>query len=479
MFQLLYPLGLLASLGIAIPVLIHLWNVKSGKTLKIGSVFLLGMPSNQRSRSLKVQDWPLLLLRCLLILLIAFLMAKPVYQQLLKTSESAGWVLVKKVDFSKLWKQQHHLLDSLVKNGYEVHDLDVAFEKIDLKDTLTSFSRADKKSVPYFSLIRQLDAQHLQGSSMYVFTDNKLDDFTGQKPETHLKLHWNFLPVDSNTRSWPTLAFETQSGKIRQLTAKAKALGIHYVSEEVEKAVNDIQVDTSTLRIQIYTAKNSPDAAYVSSAVMAAADFTRRKVVLQKINSAAELSANANLVFWLSDKLLTTREQDLLSKPKALFIYAEGKVEKVNSIIRDLSGISTNVTALHRRIALKKEGLEPLWLDGSGNPVLGKTERKGSIRYEFYSRFRPDWTDLVWSEQMMSFILPVIFPATAAEPGFRDKGKLPVGQDDIAFSEISKAGVKANIKYQEQSFSSWLWWLLILVFFVERWISYRKNSMTT
>jgi hypothetical protein len=478
MFQFLYPLGLLAAVGISIPVLIHLWNVKSGKTLKIGSVFLLGTPSNQRSRSLKLQDWPLLLLRCLLILFIAFLMAKPVYEQQIKSSERTGWVLVKKADFSRLWKQQHSLMDSLLKKGYEVHDFDFAFDKIDLKDTLTTFSRS-AQAVPYYSLIRQLNSQHPQGTSMYVFTADQLADFQEQKPETHLNLHWNFLPEDSSRISWPALAYKTQSGSIRQLTGNKLPLGNYYVSKEGARPDENIQVDSSTMRVQIYADKNTPDASYVSSAVMAAADFTKRKIALQRINTATQISAKADLVFWLSDKKLSAVEKNLLSKPKVLFTYAGGKLQRARSAMADLSGISREPAALYRRTALLNDTLAPVWVDGTGITILGKTETKGTVRYEFYSRFRPEWTDLVWSEQMVSFLLPVFLPVTASDSGFRDKGKLSVTRDDITLAKVSTASGITAVKYKQESFLPWLWWILVLVFFVERWISYRKNLINT
>jgi hypothetical protein len=149
MFQLLYPLGLLAAIGVLVPILVHLWNIKSGKTLKIGSVALLGLPSNQRSRSLKITNWPLLLLRCLLIFLIAFLLAAPAYRTKQSTSAKPGWILVEKANLPKLWNSNKKQLDSLILKGYELHDFDVNFARIDLKDTLTKFSRSAKPPLSY------------------------------------------------------------------------------------------------------------------------------------------------------------------------------------------------------------------------------------------------------------------------------------------------------------------------------------------
>ena len=66
MLQLLNPIWLFAIGGIVIPLIIHLWNIKKGKTLKVGSISLLGESSRQSAKSLKLIDLLLLFLRCLL-----------------------------------------------------------------------------------------------------------------------------------------------------------------------------------------------------------------------------------------------------------------------------------------------------------------------------------------------------------------------------------------------------------------------------
>ena len=72
-----YTIGFLAATGIIVPLIVHLWNVKKGKTLKIGSIILLGESAKQSSKSFQIKDWLLFLLRSLLIIIIAFLLAEP------------------------------------------------------------------------------------------------------------------------------------------------------------------------------------------------------------------------------------------------------------------------------------------------------------------------------------------------------------------------------------------------------------------
>lgn len=479
MFQFLYPFGLLAALGIILPILIHLWNIKTGKTLKIGSVFLLGTPSNQRSRSLKINDWLLLLLRCLLILLMVVILAQPVYYRQVMAKEQPGWVLVEKANFSKVWKQHRKTFDSLIRLGYVVHDFDINFSPIDLKDTLTVFSRANKAPLTYQSLIRQLDSQHPHGTNMYIFAEQQLGNFSPARLQTQLNLHWTFLPVDSTELTWLASAYELQNGKVRKTLAHAEEKGTYYTREEVGKAeAADLKVDTSKILIQLYAGKNTIDASYVSAAVLAAAQYTNRKIILKRISSAKEIKAGVDLVFWLSDQALSAGQIGQLPKGITLFSYRGDKVQKIKSSINDGSGAALKSADLYQKTSFAKAGTGAVWLDGFGTPILSSSAVGGLRHYDFYSRFRPEWTNMVWSDQMVMFLLPVILPETAASLGFRDKGKTIAAVDESDTNKIKAGSAESKPKMETQSLSPWLWWLLLLLFFVERWISYKKQSAT-
>ncbi|MEP6750371.1 MAG: BatA domain-containing protein, partial [Bacteroidota bacterium] len=63
MFQLLQPIWLFALAGVSIPVIIHLWNRKPGKTLKVGSVALVEENILSYKKTIKLSELLLLLLR--------------------------------------------------------------------------------------------------------------------------------------------------------------------------------------------------------------------------------------------------------------------------------------------------------------------------------------------------------------------------------------------------------------------------------
>ncbi|GAB2541908.1 BatA domain-containing protein [Spirosoma aerophilum] len=76
--QFVEPFLLWGVLAVAIPVVIHFWHQKQGKPLPWAATQWLLEKQNQQSRGLRLDNIPLLIIRCLLLVLLAFLLAQPV-----------------------------------------------------------------------------------------------------------------------------------------------------------------------------------------------------------------------------------------------------------------------------------------------------------------------------------------------------------------------------------------------------------------
>ena len=72
------------ALAVAIPVAIHFWHRKQGKLLPWAATGWLEEKQQQQSRGLRLDDRWLLLVRCLLVVLLAVLLAQPVLPSLSK-----------------------------------------------------------------------------------------------------------------------------------------------------------------------------------------------------------------------------------------------------------------------------------------------------------------------------------------------------------------------------------------------------------
>lgn len=475
MFSVLSPLGLFAALGILIPVLIHLWNIKSGKTLKIGSIALLGDPSNQRSSSLRITDWPLLLLRCLLILCIALILADPVDKIKLGAAERPGWILVEKMNFKKLWSSHRKQLDSLLAKGYEIHDFDVNFRKLELADTSSIFSSSAEAPLTYYALLKQLESQLEPGRKVYLYVHNLSARFASKAPALNLQVHWNLLPLEGQDTSWNSGAYQSLNQSFVSSTAHSSATGTYYLPGMLKAGdTAGLAVDTATLRVKIYANPGSKDAEYVQAAVGAIRQYTRRKIEVKRIRSWQEVKENA-LVFWLSDKAPSAADMGKLPEGTRFFQYAGARVQGSASSIQDHNGVSLEQSELYKRTTDQNASGQAVWSDGSARAVLSREFDSGKQVYKFYSRFRPDWNNLVWSENMVLFLLPIVLPEAIATTAFELDRRSLAALNDPKLPGGGKSGQGQPPVFIQQPISSWIWWLAFLLLILERWLSYRKN----
>src|ERR1700741_1943759 len=117
----LHPIWFFALAAISIPVAIHLWNVRKGKTLKVGSIALVTAASQKRNLSRRLNDVMLLLLRCLLLVLSAFILTMPLWKRNSNSSKTKGWVLIPKESVKETYQRFKPKIDSLNKAGFEFH----------------------------------------------------------------------------------------------------------------------------------------------------------------------------------------------------------------------------------------------------------------------------------------------------------------------------------------------------------------------
>ncbi|HKG68145.1 MAG TPA: BatA domain-containing protein, partial [Segetibacter sp.] len=438
MLQFLQPILLFSLAGIAIPVVIHLWNIKQGKTLKIGSITLLTQGSRQSAQNFQLTQLLLLFLRCLLLTLLAFLIAEPVWKQVSANKEK-GWILLEKESLNEGYKNNKSKIDSLLKAGYEFHYFSPAFKKDKLeealkmqKDTLVSHP------VPYWSLLAQLNHEISDSVPVYLFTANRLNRFSGDRPPLSLNLHWQvFIPADSVT-GWPENAFLTSSDSVRLLIGHSKPSGTFYTHanlsltrmsdadyhvdvingklivslKDTSKEKNtfnrsNIEVDTSAIRITLFTDKFTNDANYIRAAISAIQNFSKRKLIFYTTNNYMNLPANQDWIFWLSEQAVPA-----FANAKNIFMYARGKSKNINSWItsEDVSttnqeGVLINKVIVHNTA---NDG-KIIWQDGFGSSVLSEEAKNNTRVFHFYSRLNPDWSDLPWSEKFPKLMFSLIF----------------------------------------------------------------------
>ena len=413
----LFPVWLFSIAAISIPVIIHLWNIRPGKTLKVGSIALIDTSSRKRSRSFNLMQLLLLLLRCLLLILVAIVLAMPYLKKQTASGKSKGWLLISKKDFQEAYQNYKPKIDSLIKAGYEFHYFNTGFQKTTIAQALTdTLNHKTGAGALYWSLLQQLNLQLPATVPVYIITPNAISNFNGSKPGTALQLHWLTYTTKDSTSTWVQKAWFTDNKEVHIITGSSKPSGTVYHAESIKQnAIENsayvidisngkpfiriknsrqkpIEIDTAALKIDIAASPNTPDAGYVKAALQSIGEFTQQNIRVSDYSGNS--ATKKGWLFWLTDKPLS--KATMLSYNNIL-VYENGKVESINSTINtgDASS-SERVIPLYKSVASKTYPGEIEWSNGYGNPVL-TTELSGNTHiHHFYSRFNPGWNDLVW-----------------------------------------------------------------------------------
>ncbi|WP_412467974.1 BatA domain-containing protein [Pedobacter sp. KLB.chiD] len=448
----LYPIGLLALAGLIVPFMIHLWNVKQGKTVKIGSIALLGESSRASAKSVKINDWLLLLLRCLLLALLVLFIAKPYFKKIAMAENRTGWVLLDRATFKQVFDSNKKTIDSLLRKGYEIHDFNVGFKTLTLKDT------ADDQTKPainlsYTALLHSANQFIPASAGVYLFANRRLTHFGDELPMLNYKLNWIPLNQTDTLSSWIT----GYAGK--KYEAKSNPSNTTY--QDLNSG------DEAPINIAVHQAPGTADGKYLIAALKAIGSFTNRKIMINSRDSKADIG------FWLSGDAVTANFKSSITTNGILFQYESGKVVAEPSFI-NLDGRHIK---LSKRIA-STNNTKKIWTDGFGNAILTKEKADALHIFHFYSRFNPAWNELVWDGLFVKALMPmVISTENTAAFGFEnnpaDQRRLSARQNMVFHPSETESTMKnaRNVPLQPL-----FWAAAILIFVTERILSFRKKT---
>ncbi len=175
--QFLNPIWLWGLTGLMIPIGIHLLSRKEGKVIRIGSIRHLEETSTKQFRNIRLNEFLLLALRCLLITLIVFLLSGITFTKS-KTKE-VNWLLIEK----GLEKENDfkNLIDSLEKKEFELRWLAKDFPL--LKD-----SSSVNASINYWTLVESLKAH--PAKQIVVLAYNYTNQFKGKRRSIPEHVQW-------------------------------------------------------------------------------------------------------------------------------------------------------------------------------------------------------------------------------------------------------------------------------------------------
>jgi N-terminal double-transmembrane domain len=467
LLQLLQPIWLWLTAGIIIPVMIHLWNIRPGKTLAVGSIALLKENGRPSSRSLQWSDLLLLLLRCLLIILLALLLAKPVWRAA-SVKKEKGWVLIAQSGLEETYRQFQPQVDSLLQAGYSFHYFAAGFPGEDLQTALRHAADAEADSASYWALLDSLQQHPQAPATRFLFTPHYLSRFHGQRPHIDTGTHWYvYQPADS-VSNWQAGSYVTASGSVRTRKVSSRASGNSYIYEHLPAA--SAQTDTATRLITVFADTYAHDASYLQAAITAIQEFTARKIRLSVISELRALPAQTDWLFWLSPQPIPEQV-----KSDNIWRYDSGTVVNASSWI--ISNEATPVPLFKRIQAAPPVNGLVQWKDGYGNAILYLEQINDTRVYHFTSRLDPAWNELPWNAAFPGLLLQLLYPDSLAVPA--DKDRRAIAAQQLRPDQYNAERSSKRTTLPVTDLGTLIWVMVFIVFLAERiWVFTSQRTST-
>lgn len=174
---LLLPAALAALAALLLPLLIHLARRSEQQPTDFAALRWLRQKPKPRHR-LRFDEWPLLILRLLLLALLAVWLARPV---LFGSASEAPWVAVMPgIDAA----QARAVVDD---SKARLHWLAPGFPALDQPSPAAV-------SLPFASLLRQLDSELPAAVKLSVVVPEQLQGADAQRPQLSRAVEWKVLP---------------------------------------------------------------------------------------------------------------------------------------------------------------------------------------------------------------------------------------------------------------------------------------------
>ncbi|MCE7040111.1 BatA domain-containing protein [Dyadobacter sp. CY312] len=294
----LQPVMFWGALAIVIPIVIHFWYQKKGKTIAWAATQWLTDKTNLQHRGIRLDEIPLLLIRCLLIILLALLLAKPVADWL-KGNEANAVTHVVETNSQVVGNYRFEIEEALRK-GEKVYWISPGTEE--LKDV----SIIPDYGAQVLNLQESVSQAAKNGARIHVYIRNKAG--LARLPKIVIPTPFKiFSTIDSTKRATQPFINGTE-GKVISADARTGLLTTdtdknNLASEPVNKG--DIKV--------LLDYKNANEMQTVQAALLALQDVYSIPFVIDKEKKAV---SNYDWVF---------TDQQIVNPEPYIFYITSGK----------------------------------------------------------------------------------------------------------------------------------------------------------
>ncbi|MEJ8758382.1 BatA domain-containing protein [Pontibacter sp. H259] len=494
----LAPYLLFAASAILIPIAIHLWNKRQGKTIKVGSLRWLEASASNRWSSIKLNNFWLLMLRCMILILLAVALAQPVWEHQAKKQEGAKAIVVgEELLYTSALKPIKPTIDSLLQRGYSLHSYTPKFKQIPQEKWQQISNRTQDSLVngnySYWSLLQALASKYKSPQdSVLLFTSDQQQYFVGSRPET-LPQQIQWIPVATDKSiSWLQTAIQTSPDSLLLILGHSSHEGSSYSRYIIATSAQSInlagnqqlqlkhQQDTLQATISGHISKVKIQAEPLQIAILTddahQTELPYLKAVLQAISNYTGLpikvkadTLDADWVFWLRNEQLPESINQKVRKGLQVWVQYNQKPQLIKT---SLTGAGGTTIKVHQLSPLQPSQGKQLWVTANGEPILNsRAVGQGNI-YTFRGGFSPVWSELGQSAQLPELLLPLLLPQPPAKYDLRainEQQLFPAKHEQASAAGIPKAGQVSLLK----------WFVLVtfVLFLIERSIAGRRRKV--
>jgi len=308
----LNPTYLWALLGLAVPIAIHLWGKKEGRTIKMGSIQFFKESDPKKTSSISINEWWLLLLRILIIGVIVGILAEPALQKK-KSKNEVAYVIEPSIALDADFKDLVDSLDldhdlKLLQKGFQ----DLETEDLDSTDNITP---------DYWQLAKSMEK--LQADSIVVFSRAYVAGIQGKRPEISKRINWillnaenpKTLPVESRRRGSDIQVISMLSDD-KRIKFEKETFDKNDASFQINNEGDSVNVTEANenhrlalkkeieINVQLYYSGSLADEArYIESTFSAISKYLDADIKLSKTRNRDSLKIKeGNPLIWLSDE---------------------------------------------------------------------------------------------------------------------------------------------------------------------------------
>lgn len=320
----LNPTYLWALLGILVPIVIHLWNRKKVQTIKVGSIKMLTDSEPKHTSSIRPNEWWLLFLRILMIILLVFILVEPIFKSKDNIEPLTYIIEPELLRLSSI----EQLLDSIPLNAQRV--MEKGFPKVE--DYILP---AVRRPVPkYWQMAQEMD--NLPTDSIIVFTNGLVSGIRGMRPTINQRINWIVMDTGEDTTGLIEATVDKDSIDLLSITSDSKSL--KYSTTSIAMLNKEIKINDSKdsiringdwiplkvikpLKVLLVANDNlAKEVKYVRLAYKAVGKFLDRPIEINSVKKidTLDLEAYATLVLLNKAKLENHPINTLIYRPDSL-----------------------------------------------------------------------------------------------------------------------------------------------------------------